>query len=253
MVLCLGVVVLTVDGISTWGYRQLGHRLRIKLEREGIDTRQGLFVNFSPDREPRTYEHYANWDVGFVFLDKNRLVYVGDQARFQIRREQVLDVTLLDGFPSWSRPLRVCVGFTQDDGGGRGHLALAVAEASSVHGSRRLTKNLKQQIDVWRAGSPAPGVTESLPRGLGPPETGGGHERVATLRRQFQKHLTNSDLRERCVDLGQPTFRSRLFVLEGRGLVCASGFGLVGDFSASPRLAVPRIPISVAADLGVGP
>jgi Zn-dependent protease with chaperone function len=169
-VICLCAVVFASDRLSTWGYRRLRGGLRLRLEQDGIDVEGGVFVNFAPEREPRLYEHYSCWDVGFVFLEKDRLIYLGDQVRFSIRRESVVDVQLEKGFPSWSRPLRTVIRYKDDKEKAERFLAFTVAETGSVRASRPLTRDLKQRVEAWRSGGAGEDVPPSLPRDLRPPE-----------------------------------------------------------------------------------
>jgi Zn-dependent protease with chaperone function len=171
-ILCLAVVVFASDRLATWGYPQLRRRLCLELAKDGIDAEGGVFVNFAPEREPRLYENYANWDVGLVFLEKDRLVYLGDHLRYAIPRENIVNVTLEKGFPSWSRLLRVCVSYKGVEEDLEQDLAFSVAETRSVRASRPLTKDLLRRIETWRSDGSAQDTVQSLPRDLGLPEIG---------------------------------------------------------------------------------
>jgi hypothetical protein len=169
---CFAVVVFASDRLYTCGYRLLRRRLCLELAKDGIEAEGGVFVNFAPEREPRLYEGYANWDVGLLFLEKDRLVYLGDHVRCAIPRERVVDVTLEKGFPSWSRSLRVCVHYKGVEENAEHDLALWVVETRSVRGSRPLTKDLLRRIEAWGSGDTAGEAAPSLPQDLGLPNLG---------------------------------------------------------------------------------
>jgi hypothetical protein len=166
------VVILASDRLSTWGYGQLRRGVRLRLECEGFDVQGGVFVNFAPERESRLYENYACWDVGFLFLEKDRLVYLGDQVRYAIPRERIADATLEKGFPSWSRPLRICISYQAVDEGAERTFAFTVSETSSVRASRSLTMDLMRRIEAWRSGGVSPDRESSPPWDLSLPEIG---------------------------------------------------------------------------------
>ncbi len=170
--LCFGIIFFTSDRISTWGYRELRHRLSLKLSGEGVDLEGGVFVNFAPDREPRLYENYTGWDVGFVLLNRDRLAYMGDQARFAIRREMVSRVTLEKGFPSWSRPLQACIEYKENEQTEDRPLSFTVFETNSICASRYPTAKLVKRIKIWKEGSEPPQGSLPLPEGLRLPNIG---------------------------------------------------------------------------------
>jgi len=104
----IALYLVTVNFLAIMGWSELPQKLRKKLKSEGIEVERlgGIFVSFSPAAEPRIYEGFTNWDIGFLFLFNGHLCYIGEQTRFSLRPEQVTEIRLGAGFPGWfSTPL----------------------------------------------------------------------------------------------------------------------------------------------------
>src|SRR5262249_27555803 len=88
-------------------YRQLKQRVRAKLEAQGIPigSTECVFVGISPGRVAQIHGGFWDWDVGFLFLEGDRLYYVGDQLRFALRRDQIEDIAFAVRVAAW-RDLR---------------------------------------------------------------------------------------------------------------------------------------------------
>jgi Zn-dependent protease with chaperone function len=96
LVITFGLYQLIRNFASFWGYASLEQRLRAKLQRSGFGeaSRDGLFVGFAPAAEPHSYESYLFWDAGILRLTAEQLCYVGEETRFALRREQIVDIYL---------------------------------------------------------------------------------------------------------------------------------------------------------------
>jgi len=158
--------------------RQTDHALqqgfRDKLAREGLtpDAWGGIFVGLAPHAEPRNYEGFLVWDVGFLMLIGDRLCYLGDRTRFALDRENIRDVYL--GLAGPSRRIAQCVYLVWRDDehalSGTFHLS-----ASGRHGLWRLdpaAAKLAKRLRDWRQQANAPADIPAPLRELAAPEFG---------------------------------------------------------------------------------
>ena len=104
-VLALGLTLGTVLLFDKWeplmGLGGLAKKLAEKLKLAGISVADldGLAVGFGPDETPRVYEHIHYWDAGHLFLTRDRLIYVGEETRFALRRDQVAGIEWVAHMP----------------------------------------------------------------------------------------------------------------------------------------------------------
>ncbi|MES1241113.1 MAG: M48 family metalloprotease [Acidobacteriota bacterium] len=166
---------LLLNWLSVRGYDDLGRRLVARFEREGLPVAGGAFVGFAPDDSPRIYEGQGVWDLGFLLFGRDGLSFLGDQARFRLRRDQVQAVRLGPGTPTWWRIGSVYVDWRSDEGATRTfHLR---GTGRTLRGLRRSTVNLAGRLESWLR-SPEGGEIPELPP---PPvaDVGGLHPREA--------------------------------------------------------------------------
>src|SRR5262249_34837083 len=110
----------------------------------------GVFVGFAPDSSLKLYEGYTNWDFGFLFLEPDRLCYVGEQTRFALRRDQVTSLYLAPGFPRWcSSPVLYITWVDQERSG---TINLRTGDARSMRQMGRETQALEQTLQRWPGG-----------------------------------------------------------------------------------------------------
>lgn len=62
---------------------------RFNTENKDWHTPRGTFVGLSPSADRQIYDGDYSWDIGFVFLTEDRLIYVGERTRFALRRDQI--------------------------------------------------------------------------------------------------------------------------------------------------------------------
>jgi hypothetical protein len=153
-VVTFALYLMVVNFVSVWNFNSLlRQRLREKLEREGIATQDGIFIGFAPAPSPRLYEAFYDWDVGFLFITSHHLCYVGEQTRFALRREQVMDVRLGEGAPHWLPAPRVYVTWRDDERGAEGTFNVRPADVRSLWQHNRASSVLTQQLKAWQASS----------------------------------------------------------------------------------------------------
>lgn len=150
--------------------QQLRHRLQARLTRLGQPVpADGLFVGLAPGEHPGFYGGLTEWDLGFLALGES-LVYVGDQARFALRREQIVSITLGPGALSDRRHARVHLVWRRDDESPPATLTFSRCDNVSrwpwSHGERALLERLTRW---WQSAAPA-GPSAVVSPELGPPK-----------------------------------------------------------------------------------
>jgi Zn-dependent protease with chaperone function len=164
----LAVSTVAVTGrVAAAGYPALGRALGDRLAPRGLT--DWSFVGLAPDPRPRVYELMSDWDVGVLWLEPQRLVYLGDAVRFAIPREAILSQALVPGLPGWSPEQRILLRYR--DGSTEEELTIKVGGASVAAG-RVSTAHLSRRLQSWideGGGAPAP---PGSPAGLGMPRFG---------------------------------------------------------------------------------
>lgn len=162
LVLATAVTAVLVDRLSLLGYAEVGRKLAARLDSEGLSPAAlgAAFAGFAPHGDIRLYEGHTVWDLGFVYLGKDELVWAGDQVRFRIPRADVLAVRpgRQGGFWLPVPDLRVD---WRDDQGETRRLRLRSA-AGSLLAIRRSTRLLGRRLDAWLAGERGPGLSATL-------------------------------------------------------------------------------------------
>jgi Zn-dependent protease with chaperone function len=135
--------------------------LRKKLEKENTPPEflDGLFVSLAPDSRPMLYEANWSWDVGFLTISKNRLGFLGEEARFSLKRQQISSVSLGPGPVSWFRAQSVYVAW-QDAAGNERAFNMRPIRCVSMLEMARKTRRLAEDLQNWHRGAQSP--AESL-------------------------------------------------------------------------------------------
>ena len=110
--LLLGVVLalvlprLVLEGIQQLWYAHMERLLRQKLEAESqLKPGEGAeFVAYSPDRFPRLYEGFYDFDLGFFQITDRTLRFVGEKVSFALNASQITKIEMREDTPSlWRR------------------------------------------------------------------------------------------------------------------------------------------------------
>jgi hypothetical protein len=183
VVAALGLSLIAMDRLAARPYRSLRRRLAERLIAEGIDPRDATFAGLAPGDQPRLYEAFTDWDAGFLFVRGDRLCFVGEEARFALRRDQVLGLGLGAAPPGWLAAPRVVVTWTG------GAFSLRDAEVPRLSAAAGASRRLIERLAAWRdAREPAPAhVPHATLETLGPPAFG---EVTGTEPRQFANAAT---------------------------------------------------------------
>src|SRR5262249_22562956 len=141
---------------------------------QGIDVEGwgGILVGFAPHGEPRSYEGYANWDIGYLFVVGDRLGFVGEQTRFALRHEQITDLRLGPSMPRWVKTPYLYVTWKAPERDMGGTFNLRVLEVRSLRQLARATGALEQKLRPWREQPPAPAELPAALAELSPPSLG---------------------------------------------------------------------------------
>lgn len=103
LIVTFGFYQIVRNFISCWGQGSLEKRLRTRLKQQGFAeaARDGIAVGLSPAAETRKYENYLFWDIGVLWLTKDKLYYFGEESQFAFERRQIQDVYLDKSRAEW--------------------------------------------------------------------------------------------------------------------------------------------------------
>ncbi len=159
----LGFYWLVMRWLGVHGRAQVQQRLLLNLHKEGIpaESASPLAVGLSPGATPRFYVSSYNWDTGLLLLAQDRLYFLGSQLRFALTREQVLELRLGPGAPSWISMPRVYLRWKDTENNREGVLNLASAEPCSAWALAKRAQELFERLSQWKQGSlPAPSIQQ---------------------------------------------------------------------------------------------
>jgi Zn-dependent protease with chaperone function len=130
---------------SNWLGRRFTNGIHRRLERRmGPAAAGGTFVGLLPGANTAPVEGFYQWDVGFLWLTANELVYRGERVSFSIARDSVRAITIRKGPRSWDRA----------------HLVRVECEGGAMHFSRpdvgttrRVTGRLERRLQSWLQGT----------------------------------------------------------------------------------------------------
>ena len=130
---------------------KISSRLNQKLSAQGVQVASwgGIYVGFAPAAAPRTYEATSFWDVGYLFLRSDRLCYWGEEAQFALRRDQISDIKLDTGLPTYLGAKRVYIAWCDTEQGTCGVFNLGRGHSDSVRGGARQTSELASRLQAW--------------------------------------------------------------------------------------------------------
>lgn len=161
----LGMLALAVEGliwsflisillrnrIAFWGYQSFCRRLKMKLDKRGLGeaARYGSMVGLAPAAESRKYEGYSFWDVGVLWLTKEKLYYIGEQCEFALDRAQVRDVYSRDTIPEWVAEKSLFIQWQDSPDGPKQTLHFVATGEVTVTKARRAIDQLQTRIQAW--------------------------------------------------------------------------------------------------------
>ncbi len=157
------VMLVTFDQLAVGSYRAWRRSLATRLAADD----SAWYVGLSPGSQPRLYEGFSDWDVGFLSVDSRGLRYQGERACFTLRREHVGSIELVPGLPGWIAAPRVAIGWRGKEGAEH-VFTLRAGDARAVHELKAANTALANEL---RRALEAPGscLIAMPPAGL-PPE-----------------------------------------------------------------------------------
>jgi len=170
--LTLMVTLMFSNYARSWEAKSLRKRLLQKVLKEGIGPGGwgGRFVGIGPHAGPRTYEHKTVWDIGYFFIFPQRLCFWGEEARFALRREQISDIRVASGPPSWISTPSVYISWR--DGQQTHTLNLRPGDVGSVLEMARQTRLFGERLRTWKQSSPGYRDTPPILAALDAPNFG---------------------------------------------------------------------------------
>jgi Zn-dependent protease with chaperone function len=224
-ILTLALVLVAQNLGSVWDYPQWQRQLNRKLQSEGlpIAIEQGIFVGLSPDAQPRIYEGFYDWDVGFLWINGDRLCYIGEQTRFALRPDQMTGLALGEPAPGWWRSPRIYITWHDDTRNISGTFNLRPADVRALHYLAKASRSLKQSLQQWWENPPSQPLPQPL-IDLSSPHIGTvtsilPHKAVTA--NQFISYVTLSGLVAVGVSILLSLSMGRLFYVLSVAIACA--------------------------------
>jgi len=164
--IAIALYLYVMNFMSAWRLRPLVERMKGKLDADGAvqaDAWGGIPVGLAPADRPRVYEGLTHWDLGFLFVRSDRVCYLGEEAAFAVRCDQVTDLRLGPGNPSWIRGQRIYIAWKDEERRAAGVFSIAAAYPDSAKKLSSRTAELFQQLNRWRS---AKAASRPLPEAL---------------------------------------------------------------------------------------
>ena len=171
--LTVALSFIAIDRLAAQPYPTLRKRLLQRHAGQGLDPERAdaIFAGLAPDPRPRIYEGFFDWDVGFLFLGGDRLCYVGEETRFALRRDQVVEIAAGERPPGWIAVPRVIVRWEDAASGADGAFTLRPAGASTLVRAAAETPGLLERLREWQRGAAPRGGELAALAGLALPST----------------------------------------------------------------------------------
>lgn len=154
LVLSLAVGQLVRNKWIYWGQRGLASQLRARFEARGLTeiAKYGTLVGLAPAGESRTFEGYKFWDIGLVWVTREKLYYFGERIEFALERSQVTEVCAADADPEWLAEKNLYVTWRQNSHVANNVIHFVAVGQSSMFQGRRAIGSLHKQLEVWLSG-----------------------------------------------------------------------------------------------------
>ena len=151
-------ILLLINFLSARRFGLLIPQLQGKFEKEGVQVEawSGIPASLAPGALPRSYEGHMHWDLGFLFLEGDRICYWGEESRIALRREQISEIKLGLGAPHLFRMQRVYIAWRDVERSTCGVFSLGSAEPGTLLAVRRRTRELFVRLLQWHKESASP-------------------------------------------------------------------------------------------------
>ncbi len=146
-----GISLLLRNRIVYWGYQSVCRRLKMKLDNRGLGeaAHNGSLVGLAPTAESRRYEGYSFWDMGVLWLTKEKLYYIGEQCEFALEREQVCEVYSCDTAPDWVTEKGLYIRWRDFPEGPTKTFHFVATGEVAVTKAKRAIDELQTRVQAW--------------------------------------------------------------------------------------------------------
>ncbi|HEX5602003.1 MAG TPA: M48 family metalloprotease [Pyrinomonadaceae bacterium] len=146
-----GISLLLRNRIVYWGFQSVCRRLKMKLDKRGLGeaARSGSLVGLAPAAESRKYEGYSFWDMGVLWLTKEKLYYIGEQCEFGLAREQVHEVYSCDTDPNWITEKSLYIRWKDFPEGPTKTLHFVATGEVAVTRAKRAIDEVQTRVQAW--------------------------------------------------------------------------------------------------------
>jgi Zn-dependent protease with chaperone function len=155
-----GAMVAVADAFAARGIRALHSRLARKL----APAPGARYVAVAPGPEVRVYEGYYDWDLGFLSLEPNALVYTGEETTLRLPRTAITGIARMPGPPNWTPAPRVAIAWSDPASARSGVLLVRPADVTRVSSLRAASPALAGELVRWlAAAAPTPEALATRP------------------------------------------------------------------------------------------
>ena len=132
----------------------------------------GIFVSLAPEAVPRLYDGSFSWDMGLLYIGAEEIVYVGEEARFALRRQEIIGHAGCARISRHGFATRAVMIRWRDAAKDRsGAFLLRPQAARTLGSSSEAAEELTKRLEEWIDGRQA--ATDEVPAGeFGTPVVG---------------------------------------------------------------------------------
>lgn len=139
--------------------------LRERLAQRLGASEDARFVSIAPGPGSRVFEGFHDWDLGFLAIEPDALVFAGEESRFRLPRGAIVNVAIVRSVPAWQPVPLVELAWRDAVHDRSGVVRVRPAEGFFLSSQRRSSPALADAIDRWRAtGSTADATVVAPPR-----------------------------------------------------------------------------------------
>jgi Zn-dependent protease with chaperone function len=157
LVATFALYLVAMNYLSLSGNGPLEKQLRAKLKSENVIAHEdgGTFVSLAPDGVARLYDGSFSWDMGVLYVGAEKIVYVGEEARFALRRQEITEIQTVRGSPAWIPTRAVLIRWNDPSRNRTGALMLrpqamrTLGQQSDAAGE--LAERLEKWLDGWQS------------------------------------------------------------------------------------------------------
>jgi Zn-dependent protease with chaperone function len=141
---------LVRNKLTYWGQGSFSSQLRDKFAKRGLNeiAKSGMLVGLAPAAETRKFEDYQYWDVGLLWVTREKLYYFGERVEFALNRNRITEVYAADPVPEWIAEKNLYVRW-QNSREANDVLHFVAAGESSLLKGRRTIDHLQKQLEAW--------------------------------------------------------------------------------------------------------